>query len=63
MGVVTQEINFLRLSFSSFTVNHVRRQCNESAHILAHLAEQFIFSIFRNCVPDYIRQTLCNDVL
>jgi ribonuclease HI len=63
VGVVTQEINFLRSSFSSFTVNHVRRQCNESAHILARLAEQFISSVFRNCVPDCIRQTLCNDVL
>jgi ribonuclease HI len=63
VGVVVQDIKTIATSFHEFSVSHVRRQCNESAHILARSAELFISSVFRNFAPDCIRKTLCNDLL
>jgi hypothetical protein len=63
VGVVIQDIKHLADSFEEVSFTHVRRHCNESAHILARSAERFISSTFRNFGPDCIRQTLCNDLL
>jgi ribonuclease HI len=63
VGVVVQDIKHLADSFEEVSFTHVRRHCNESAHILARSAERFISSTFRNFAPDCIRQTLCNDLL
>jgi ribonuclease HI len=63
VGVVVQDIKHLALSFNEISFSHVRRHCNESAHILARSAELFSSSVFRNFAPDCIRQTLCNDLL
>jgi hypothetical protein len=63
VGVVVQDIKSLAANFTSILFDHVRRQYNESAHILARSAELFVSSIFRNSAPDCIRKTLCNDLL
>jgi ribonuclease HI len=60
VGVIIQDIKSLASNFESISFSHVRRQCNESAHILARLAESFISSTFRNFAPDCIRQSLCH---
>jgi hypothetical protein len=59
----SMDIKSLASSFNEISFTHVYRQCNESAHILARSAERFISSVFRNFVPDCIRQTLCNDLV
>jgi hypothetical protein len=63
VGVVIQDIKQLQTRFSSFTISHVRRQCNVLAHILARSAELFLSTVFRNFTPECIRETLCNDLL
>jgi ribonuclease HI len=63
VGVVVRDIKDLANSFSSILFNHVHRESNGAAHILARSAERFISSTFRNFVPDCIRKTLCNDLL
>jgi ribonuclease HI len=60
VGVVVQDIKALVSGFSSVFFNHVYRHCNVAAHTLARSAEQFISVIFRNSIPDCIRQTFCN---
>jgi hypothetical protein len=62
VGVVVQDIKFLARNFDEISFSHVRRHCNESAHILARSAESFSSSVFRNFTPDCIRQTLCDDL-
>jgi ribonuclease HI len=62
VGVITDDIKLLRSRFSSFSVSHIRRCNNKSAHILARSAEQFISFVSRNCIPECIRQTICNDL-
>jgi ribonuclease HI len=63
VGVVVQDIKALAQDFEVFSLSHVYRQFNESAHILARSAERYVFSVFRNFAPDCIRETLCNDLL
>lgn len=63
VGVIIQDIKSLAASFEAISFKHVRRQCNESAHILARLAESFISSTFRNFAPECIRKTLYYDLL
>uniref|UniRef100_A0ACD5WXJ3 Uncharacterized protein n=1 Tax=Avena sativa TaxID=4498 RepID=A0ACD5WXJ3_AVESA len=63
VGVVVQDIRTIASAFAEFSVSHVRRHCNESAHILARSAEFFISSIFINFTSDCIRKTLCNYLL
>jgi ribonuclease HI len=60
VGVVVQDIKAQASGFSSVSFVHVYRQCNVAAHTLARSAEHFISVIFRNSIPDCIRQTLCN---
>jgi ribonuclease HI len=61
VGVVIQDIKELANNTNIY-FSHVRRQCNESAHILARSAEHFVSSVFRNFAPECIRMTLCNDL-
>jgi hypothetical protein len=63
IGVVVQDIKLLAHNFDEVSLSHVRRHCNESAHILARSVERFSFSVFKNFTLDCIRQTLCNDLL
>jgi ribonuclease HI len=63
VGVIIQDIKSLAFSFEAISFKHVRRHCNESAHILARLAESFISSTFRNFTPECIRKTLYYDLL
>jgi ribonuclease HI len=62
VGVVIQDIKEFANNFTNIYFSHVRRQCNESAHILARSAERFVSSVFRNFAPECIRMTLCNDL-
>jgi ABC-type sulfate/molybdate transport systems ATPase subunit len=55
VGVVVQDIKLLAHSFDEISFAHVCRYCNELAHILAHYAEKFSSSAFRNFTPDCIR--------
>ena len=41
----------------------VSRLLNNSTHILARRAEQYVFMIFRDGGPDCIRDTLRNDLI
>jgi hypothetical protein len=63
VGSIIQHIKSLASNFESISFSHVRRQCNESAPILARLAKIFISSTLRNFAPDFIRQILGNDLL
>jgi hypothetical protein len=63
VGVVVQDIKALDQDFEAFSLSHVYRQFNESAHILARSVERYVFSVFRNFAPDCIWETLCNDLL
>ena len=63
VGVVVQDIKQICTSFSDFSFRHVNRQCNNSAHVLARSAELFVSSIFRDVMPECIRETLYSDVL
>jgi hypothetical protein len=58
--VVCQDIKLLRSGFIAFSLSHVNRRSNVSAHILARSAEQFVSYLVRNSIPDCIRNTLCN---
>jgi hypothetical protein len=60
VGVIVQDIKTLADGFASVSFIHVYRQCNIAAHTLARSAEQFISVVFRNSIPDCIRQTICN---
>jgi hypothetical protein len=62
VGVITEDIKLLRSRFSSFSVSHIRRCSNKSAHILARSAEQFISFVSRNYISECIQQTICNDL-
>jgi hypothetical protein len=61
VGVVVQDIKLMTSMFDEVSFSHVRRQCNESTHILARSAKLFIFSTFRNFAPECIQKTLCNN--
>jgi hypothetical protein len=63
VGVVVQDIKSLAANFTSISFDHVRHHCNELEHILARSVELFVSSIFRNSAPDFIRKTLCGDLL
>jgi ribonuclease HI len=60
VGVVVQDIKALCANFASVSVIHVYRHSNVAAHTLARSAERFVSVIFRNSIPDCIRQTICN---
>jgi ribonuclease HI len=60
VGVVVQDIKAIASGFSSVSFTHIYRQCNVAAHTLARSAEQFVSVVFRNSIPDCIRQTICN---
>jgi hypothetical protein len=62
VGVVVLDIKSEFTEFSSVSVYHVFRQCNIAAHTLARSAEHFISAIFRNSIPECIRQTICNSL-
>jgi hypothetical protein len=62
VGVVIQDIKSLISGFDCILFIHVRRHCNESAHILARLAESFISSTFNFFTPKCIRKTLYCDL-
>jgi hypothetical protein len=63
VGVVCQDIKLLRSGFTTFSINHVSRHSNESAHILARSAEHFVSYLVRNFAPECVRRTLCNIVV
>jgi ribonuclease HI len=46
VGVVVQDIKALAQDFEAFSLSHVYRQFNESAHILARSAERYVFFLF-----------------
>jgi ribonuclease HI len=63
IGVVIKDIKAMAAGFQSVTFCHISRLLNNSAHILARKAEQYVFMIFRDGGPDCIRSTLCNDLI
>jgi len=46
----------------TFSFMYIRRSCNEAAHVMARLADQFSESVWCNEAPDAIRAILCNDL-
>jgi hypothetical protein len=60
VGVVVQDIKAIASGFSLVSFTHIYRQCNVAAHTLARSAEQFVSVVFKNSIPDCIRQTICN---
>ena len=47
----------------SVSFMYIQRSCNEAAHVMARLADQFSGSVWCNKAPDAIRTLLCNDML
>jgi len=62
VGVIVRDVkNLVYGAPVSFIFN--RRSCNEAAHVMARIAEQFSESVWCNDAPDAIRAILCNDKL
>ena len=49
--------------FSSVSFCHVKRSLNEAAHLLARSCDVSGVGFISVSAPDFIRKTLCNDVI
>ena len=59
---ILQEIGELVSSFSSFTIQHVMRSANNSAHLCAKLASTLmVTSSWLECTPDFLVVSLLAD--
>ena len=62
VGAIVYDVkNFVREVSVSFM--YTKRSCNEAAHVMARLVDQFSGSVWCNENPNAIQALLCNDVL
>jgi hypothetical protein len=63
VGTVVSEIKKKVTSFVSVTFRHTKRSLNEATHILARSCDVTSLGFISFSAPDYIRKTLCIDVM
>lgn len=61
IGAIVQDIKSAATKFLACDFNHVKRCCNEAAHVLAKSAEYNAESSWFNVYPDKIRTIICNE--
>jgi ribonuclease HI len=62
-GPVVADIKKVAVSFISCEFQHVYRDSNVAAHLLARSCASVPSSVWRGVSPDLIRQTICNDIM
>jgi hypothetical protein len=62
VGTIVCDVKNL-VTETPFSFMYTRRSCNEAAHVLARLADQFCDKVWCDEAPDVIRAILCNDRL
>jgi hypothetical protein len=62
VGVIIQDVKNLVNGnpFVSFT--HICRWCNEAAHLIAKVADQYDGFVWFNEPPEFIRAIICNEL-
>ena len=63
VGSVVMDIKLMVDGVSSATFRHVKRSLNEAAHILARTCDLSSVGFISNSAPEFIRETLCIDVM
>ncbi|XP_071677974.1 uncharacterized protein [Lolium perenne] len=63
VGVVISDIKQMMAGFASTSIRHVKRSCNEAAHILARSCDLSSQGFISFSAPVSILKTLCIDVL
>ena len=60
VGVIVQEIKYVA-SGSSISFIHISRWCNQTAHVMAKVANECNGCIWLNEAPKLIKAILCNE--
>jgi hypothetical protein len=63
VGVVISDIKQMMAGFASTSIRHVKRSCNEAAHILARSCDLSSQGFISFSAPVSILKTLCTNVL
>jgi hypothetical protein len=63
VGILAGEIKSMSSVFTEVSFVHVKRCLNEVEHALAKSCRNFFSSEVFNSIPDFIRGTLCIDVM